>query len=172
MGILTFRHCDVKMTSYIKFFMNLNSRPKNNPLYQIWAWSSNYLENNSSFFVWHTVNKRLLLQPLMRMVIDKICKMTVKGVKSKSESFFSISHGVLDLWRKTWGGGSASPPPPGMDRVKSFVIWIIKLHNFVNICSKCMTEIVVERFWEGQLHYKQKAQKILKFQWSQLRQKN
>ena len=25
------------------------------------------------------------------MVIDKICKMTIKGVKSKSESFFSIS---------------------------------------------------------------------------------
>ena len=27
MGILTFCHCDVKMTSYIKFFMNLNSGP-------------------------------------------------------------------------------------------------------------------------------------------------
>ena len=39
------------------------------------------------------------------MVIDKICKMTVKGVKSKSESFFSISHGVLELWRKTLRGG-------------------------------------------------------------------
>ena len=28
MDILTFRHCDVKMTSYMKFFMNLNSGPK------------------------------------------------------------------------------------------------------------------------------------------------
>ena len=28
MGILTFRHCDVKMTSDIKLFMNLNSGPK------------------------------------------------------------------------------------------------------------------------------------------------
>ena len=32
------------------------------------------------------------------MVIDKIYKMTVKGVKLKSESFFSISYGVLELW--------------------------------------------------------------------------
>ena len=49
------------------------------------------------------------------MVIDKICKMTVEGVKSKSESFFSISHGVLELWRKNLGGWI---PPPGPDRVK------------------------------------------------------
>ena len=52
----------------------------------------------------------------MRMVIDKICKMTVKGVKSKSESFFSLARGVLELWRKTLGGDSA---PPGLDRVKA-----------------------------------------------------
>ena len=96
--------------------MNLNSGPKNNPLYQIWAWSSNYLENNLSLFVfsmakmtWHTVSKRLQWQLLMRMVIDKICKMIVKGIKSKSEIFFSISHGVWELWRKTLGG-RISPP--------------------------------------------------------------
>ena len=52
----------------------------------------------------------------MRMVIDKICKMTVKGVRSKSESFFSISRGVLELWRKNLRGGFR-PPPPGLDRV-------------------------------------------------------
>ena len=87
--------------------MNLNSGPKNSPLCQVWAWSSNYLENNSSFFVfptqkmmWHTENKRLLWQHLITMVIDKICKMIVKGVELKSESFFPISHGVLELWRK------------------------------------------------------------------------
>ena len=34
--------------------MNLNSGPKNNPMCQIWAWSSTYLENNSSFFVFST----------------------------------------------------------------------------------------------------------------------
>ena len=56
-----------------------------------------------------TVNKRLLWQPLMRMVIDKICKMTVKGVKSKSESFFSISRGVLELWRKNLRGADSAP---------------------------------------------------------------
>ena len=53
----------------------------------------------------------------MRMVIDKICKMTVKGVKSKSESFFSISHGVLELWKKNLRGRNPHPPP-GLDRVK------------------------------------------------------
>ena len=62
----------------------------------------------------HTVNKRLLWQHLIRMVIDIICKTIVKGVKLKSESFFSISHGVLELWRKNLRG---APPPPGMDRV-------------------------------------------------------
>ena len=46
----------------------------------------------------------------MRMVIDKICKMTVKGVKSKSESFFSISHGILELWRKNLRGVIHRPP--------------------------------------------------------------
>ena len=66
----------------------------------------------------HSVNKRLLWQHLIRMVIDEICKTTFKGVKSKSESFFSISHGALELLRKTLGGGGFRPPPPGMDRVK------------------------------------------------------
>ena len=47
------------------------------------------------------------------MVIDKICKVTVKGVKLKSESFFSISPGVLELPR----GGGGGIRPPGMDRV-------------------------------------------------------
>ena len=41
--------------------------------------------------------------------------MTVKGVRLKSESFFAISHGILELWRKTLGGGFS--PPRGMDRV-------------------------------------------------------
>ena len=44
------------------------------------------------------------------MVIAKICKMSLKGVKLKSESFFSISPGVLELWRKNLRG--AVPPPP------------------------------------------------------------
>ena len=103
----------------IKFLMNLNSRPKNSPMCQIWAWSSNYLENNSSFFVfstqktmWHTGNKRLLWQHLTTMVIDKIRKMSIKGVKLKSEGFFSISLGVLELWRKNLRGADSDPPSP------------------------------------------------------------
>ena len=52
------------------------------------------------------------------MVIDKICKMSVKGVKLKSESYFSISPGVLELWRKNLRG-RIPPPPPGPDRVNN-----------------------------------------------------
>ena len=99
--------------------MNLNSGPKNNPPYQIWAWSSNCLKNNSSFFfvfsmakmMWHTVNKRLLWQPLMRMVIDKICKMTIKSVKSKSESFLQYLMAFWSYGGKTLGGRILPPPP-------------------------------------------------------------
>ena len=55
------------------------------------------------------------------MVINKIYKMTVEGVKSKSESFFSISHGVLELWRKNLKGAGFRPPGP--DRVKVKEAW-------------------------------------------------
>ena len=44
--------------------------------------------------------------------------MSIKGVKLKSESFFSISPGVLELWRKSLGGGGGFRPPTGPDRVK------------------------------------------------------
>ena len=37
------------------------------------------------------------------MVIEKIRKMSVKHVKLKSESYFLLSPGVLELWRKTLG---------------------------------------------------------------------
>ena len=46
--------------------------------------------------------------------------MYVKGVKLKSESFFSISLCVLELWRKTLGETESPSPPPDMDRVKIF----------------------------------------------------
>ena len=57
----------------------------------------------------HAGNKRLLWQHLTKMVVDKIRKTTVKGIKLKSESFFLsfclISPGVLELWRKNLEGG-------------------------------------------------------------------
>ena len=64
--------------------------------------------------MWNTENKRLLWRHLITMIIDKIPKMTVKGVKLKSESFFSIFHDILELWRKNLKGSA----PPGMDRAK------------------------------------------------------
>ena len=128
MGIWAFCQFTSKWRHTLKFFMNFNSGAKNSPMCQIWAWSSNYLENNPSFFVfstqkmtWHTGNKRLLWQHLTTMVIDKISKMSVKGVKLKSESFFSISPGVFELWRKNLRGGGGSPPP-GPDRVKARIV--------------------------------------------------
>ena len=53
------------------------------------------------------------------MVIDKIRKMSIKGVKLKSESFFSIFPGVLELWRKNLRGW-IPPPPFYPDRVKVY----------------------------------------------------
>ena len=59
------------------------------------------------------------------MVMDKICKMTVKDVKSKYESFFSISHGVLELLMKNLNGeGGGGDSAPGMDRAKIFLVHI------------------------------------------------
>ena len=62
----------------------------------------------------HTENKRLPWQHLIKIVFDKICKITAKGVKLKSESFFSISCGVLKLWRKTIRGGGFPPVRTGL----------------------------------------------------------
>ena len=53
------------------------------------------------------------------MVIDKIRKMSIKGVKLKSESFFSISPGVLELWRKNLRGAD-SPGPDRVNKVNVF----------------------------------------------------
>ena len=38
--------------------------------------------------------------------------MTVKGVKLMSESFFSITCDVLELWKKNLRGGVPPPTPP------------------------------------------------------------
>ena len=51
--------------------------------------------------------------------------MSIKGVNLKSESFFSISPGVLELWRKNLRGGGFRPPP-SPDRVKYFMVDIKK----------------------------------------------
>ena len=63
------------------------------------------------------------------MVIDKIRKMSVKGVKLKSESYFSISPGFLELWRKNLRGGGFRPPPPGPDRVKVQCLKVFCFHS-------------------------------------------
>ena len=38
--------------------------------------------------------------------------MSVKGVKLMLESYFSISPGVLELWRKNLSRADSAPPPP------------------------------------------------------------
>ena len=57
------------------------------------------------------------------MVIDKIRKMSIKGVKLKSESFFSISPGVLELWRKNLRGGGGFRPPPVQIGLSQTLFW-------------------------------------------------
>ena len=96
---------------------------------------------------WHTVNKRLLWQHLIRMVIDKICKMTVKGVKSRSESSFSISYGVLELLRKTLGkGGFRLLPPPAWIGLRFENCQFFSPFNLYKVldrhleCLQCSTE--------------------------------
>ena len=59
----------------------------------------------------HTGNKRLLWQHLTTMVIDKVRKMSVRDVKLKSESYFLLSPGILELWRKNLKGGRIPLPP-------------------------------------------------------------
>ena len=60
--------------------------------------------------------QKVAMRHLITMVIDKICKMTVKGVKLKSESFlFNISWRFGVMEENLRGAESA---PPGMDRVK------------------------------------------------------
>ena len=103
-GYFMFRHCNVKITSNIKFFMDLNSGPKitlstNSELDQVIILKviQVLLFFSRPKMMCHTLNKRLLWQHLIRMVIDKMCKMTVEDTKSTSESFLSISHGVFEL---------------------------------------------------------------------------
>ena len=54
--------------------------------------------------------------------------MTVKGLKLKSESFFSISHGVLELWRKNLRGAD-SPPLPTWIGLKEQIGLKVKSEN-------------------------------------------
>ena len=99
--------------------MNLNSEPKNSPLCQIWALSSNYLENNSSLIVFQPKKWCDTLETKVAMATSDYnghwqnMQMTVKGVKLKSESFFSISPGILKLWRKTLVGRILPSPQHG-----------------------------------------------------------
>ena len=97
----------------------------------------------------------MLWQPLMRMVIDKTCKMTVKGVKSKSESFFSISHGVLELWRKNLKGADR-PPPSGLDRVNRGAERQVQLQNSL---GKPSSGSSVRTFLKRDKHRVKKSQK-------------
>ena len=65
-------------------------------------------------------------------------KMSIKGVKLKSESFFSISPGVLELWRKNLRGADSAPPPVQIglsaQMTKSLAKSVINLYSNV-ACS-------------------------------------
>ena len=47
--------------------------------------------------------------------------MTVKGVKLKSESFFCISPGIFELWRKTLGADSVEALSMKLNIICSYI---------------------------------------------------
>ena len=73
-------------------------------------------------------NERLPWQHLITMVIDKICKVTVKGVKLKSESFFSVSYGDLELFFSTFFPGN---------------IWVVREFSKATLNIQIFTSILL-----------------------------
>ena len=75
------------------------------------------------------------------MVIDKIRKMSIKGVKLKSERFFSISPGVLELWRKNLREKPMEENPPvqiGLNLANAFktLLQDLLLCDLINILAR------------------------------------
>ena len=67
------------------------------------------------------------------MAIDKISKMSIKGVKLKSESFFPISPDVLELWRKNIRGMDIHPPVQiGLSICRGYDFGIFKILLFLD----------------------------------------
>ena len=81
------------------------------------------------------------------MVIGELCKMTVKGVKLKSESFFSISYGVLELWRKNPKGGEGGFRASGPDKVKEYLVC-----NLRSNCCQMTMLLTFEIFMRARNH--------------------
>ena len=90
------------------------------------------------------------------MVIDKICKMSMKGVKLKSESFFSISPGVLELWRKNLRGADSAPPPVQIGLMLIFLfLWIARTCKGVTanklLCNSQISDLKSNLSHTGQI---------------------
>ena len=72
--------------------------------------------------------------------------MTVKGVKLKSESFFSISPGVLELWMKNLRGGFCPPPTPrAWIGLKVYILETTRTYYVKHEFSDCRCDIVFVR---------------------------
>ena len=99
-----FRLCDVKMRSYIKTFNEFEFRSYKIPFsakFELDLIIILKIIQVSLFFLsreWCNTLKTKACHGNIQfaMVIDKICKMTVKDVRLKSESFFSIYFGVME----------------------------------------------------------------------------
>ena len=120
------------------FLKNLNSNPKSNALHQIWAWSSHYLENYSSFFIFlskkgcDTLELKVVIETpknnehfqLMQNMSQR-CKVNVE----KRHLIILWRFGVIE---KNLRGGI----PPGIDRVKyasKLNALILKLFNIYSM---------------------------------------
>ena len=75
------------------------------------------------------------------MVIDKIRKMSIKGVKLKSESFFSISPGVLELWRKNLRGADSAPPGPDRVNIDHVIVKSSEYIYSIHVSSKGLQDM-------------------------------
>ena len=86
------------------------------------------------------------------MVIDKIRKMSIKGVKLKSESFFNVSwrFGVME---ENLRGGGGFRPPPGPDKVNvcrlalKQLSWPLKLLNSLINCLRELSFFTSRGVW-------------------------
>ena len=122
-------------------------------VHQIWAWSSNHLENNSSFFVfsskkWHTKKKSSHSKIWLQWLLTKYAK-DRQRYRIKPGSFFLISYGILELWKKTlWGKGVKFS-------FYRYICWVLMFENYIEnmICCRPMlmvfarNDIIMTRKW-------------------------
>ena len=73
---------------------------------------------------------------LLQWLLNKIRKMSVKGVKLKSESYFLLSPSVLEVWRKNLRGADSPPVQIGLSGK------INDLQMFTGLCKSTLGKAI------------------------------